>query len=199
MLTHYPVPPASIGAGAENRCTIDIGSNHRGSPDSVSVAVATVRHSNADRLVRARGRDNSHHRAPTSTNPYVIPEYQAALRRLAPLFKWPFVTTVRALPHVCQAVVFDRQQWCDPSDRETVRTTLPSTRDRRSEFHQCGHKAKSMPRRTLAGMGLISLKSRGARRLVHRVQDSEFRSGASNVQCGFVPGGLPDHRWRPAA
>jgi len=47
----------------------------------------------------------------------------------------PLVITVGALPDIHQAVTSHRGLPCDPSDRETVRTTLPSTCDRRSEFH----------------------------------------------------------------
>jgi hypothetical protein len=69
---------ASVDAASENRCTTDIGSRHRGSPDSVGEAVAIARQTSGHRLVRVRGRDNSQHRAPTSTNRSVIREYTAA-------------------------------------------------------------------------------------------------------------------------
>jgi hypothetical protein len=71
---------ALVGVGSENHCTIDIGNRHRGSPDSVGVAVATARPTNADRLVRVCDQDNSHHRAPTSTNRFVIREHEAAFQ-----------------------------------------------------------------------------------------------------------------------
>jgi hypothetical protein len=69
---------ASVGAASENHCTTDTGSRHRGSPDSVGEAVAIARRTSGHRLVRVRGRDNSQHRALTSTNPSVIREYTAA-------------------------------------------------------------------------------------------------------------------------